>query len=92
MLPKTTGLGSRDGSQPDLDQTRVSSMADEGGAAGAQMDAYEQRAPLELMSRRLPSWPVVLSWAALVAGGAVLSFAWFSRKRTRGPVWSSLWR
>jgi hypothetical protein len=80
MLPKTT----------DLDQARVSSMADEGGAAGATMDAQEQRAPLERI-RRMPSWPVVLSWGALVAGCAVLSFVWFSRQRTR-PVWSRLWR
>jgi hypothetical protein len=81
MQPKTT----------DLDQVRVSSMADEGGAAGAAMDAREQQpAPLELMKRR-PSWPMMLSWGVLVAGCAVLSFAWFSRNRSRS-AWSSLWR
>jgi len=82
MLPKTS----------DLDQARVSSMADEGGTAGATMDAQDQRAPLELIRRRMPSWPAVLSWGAVVAGCAVLSFAWFSRQRARRSPWSSLWR
>lgn len=91
MLPKTTGLGSREGGKPDLDQARVSSMADEGGAAGATMDAHEQGEALDFI-RRMPPWPVVLSWGALVAGAAVLSFAWFSRQRSRRSGWSSLWR
>jgi hypothetical protein len=89
MLHKPTGPGSRESSG--LDQARVSSMADEGGAAGAAMDAQEQWAPLDLQ-RRAPPWPVVLSWGALVAGCAVLSFAWFSRQRSRRSVWSNLWR
>lgn len=91
MPPRTTGLRSREGVTPDLDQARVSSMADEGGAAAATMDTHEQRMPLELV-RRMPPWPVVLSWGALVAGCAVLSFAWFSRQRTSRSVWSRLWR
>jgi hypothetical protein len=90
MLPKTTGIRIREGTTPDLDQVRVSSMADEGGAAGATMDAHEQASPLELV-RRLPSLPMVLAWGALVAGCAVLSFAWFSRQRTSRSVWSRLW-
>jgi len=90
MHPKTTGPGSRESNNPDLDQARVHSMADEGGAAGATMDAHEQRMPVELI-RRMPSWPVVLSWGALVAGCAVLSFAWFSRTRSRRSAWSRLW-
>jgi len=91
MHPKTTH-GSSESAKPDLDQARVSSMADEGGTAGAAMDAREWLpVPLDVI-KRMPSWPTVLAWGALVAGCAVLSFAWFSRQRTSRSAWSSLWR
>jgi hypothetical protein len=69
-----------DGRTLDLDQARVSSMADEGGAAGATMDAQEQCAPCadELTAgERWRSWLTI----GLVAGCAMLAGALFASSR-----------
>jgi hypothetical protein len=71
-----------------LDRERTASMADEGGASGAEMDLIEQQsaAPLALRARRDRSWPIRVLVGALAMGAAaaVLSrFLFSGRKRSR---------
>jgi hypothetical protein len=80
--------GSRPYRETMLDRERTASMADEGGAAGAEMDLIEQNsaAPLAVRARRDRSWPIRVLVGALVMGAAaaVLSrFLFNGRKRPR---------
>lgn len=85
MLEKSSFLkrsASPEGRTLDLDQARVASMADEGGASGAVMDAQEQGEPLEIEIAKLQRWT---PWVALglVAGCAAFAGALFALSRTR---------
>jgi hypothetical protein len=80
---RSTTLGSLEnpGGAPDFDQVRVGSMADEGGASGATMDAREQHASSHLEIRDRRSWPMWLA-IGVAAGFAALAGAWFGRSRS----------
>jgi hypothetical protein len=56
-----------------LDRDRIASMADEGGAAAAEMDLIEQLSVAPLVVRRTDrSWPVRVLVGALVMGVAAV--------------------
>lgn len=64
-----------------LDLERASSMADEGGAAGAEMDTFEQQSGIRLAPRAAPGFRALWLWGAVAAGAALLALGWFRRSR-----------
>jgi hypothetical protein len=58
--------------ETNLDRDRIASMADEGGAAGAEMDLIEQLAIAPVPATSDRSWPIRVLVGALVMGVAAV--------------------
>jgi hypothetical protein len=64
-----------------LDGERAASMADEGGAAGAEMDAVEQESGVRLVPRGAAGTRSFWLVGAIAAGAALFAAALFWRSR-----------
>ena len=56
-------------------------MADEGGAAGAEMDTVEQESGVRLVPRPPSRYRALWLWGAIAAGAALLTAGWLWRSR-----------